>query len=312
MTTYYLSPAATLIQLLNNSGAILAGGKVKTYVAGSTTPLATKTDSTGVTANAVAIILDAYGRLPASIWVPANTAHKVIITDSADVPLATPFDYIYGINDPTAVLASITALSIANVVASYDTFTSLRAATEPSLGAGQTLIVILEGGSSVDDGLGGAFYWSASSAAADDSFNVIKLTATSGNGRFLRVAWNAKYGIDAVPGMQTLGWLNLPQNTQNGTYGFVLADAGKQVYHSSASTHTYTIPANASIAFPLGTVIQVVNDNGGGNVTIAITTDTLRWFPVGTTGSRTLAANGQAVLTKITTTSWSITGVGVS
>ena len=312
MTTYYLSPAATLIQLLNNSGAILAGGKVKTYVAGTSTPLATKTDSTGATANAVAIVLDAYGRLPASIWVPANTPHKVIITDSADVSLATPFDYIYGINDPTAVLAALTATSINNVVGSYDTFTSLRAATEPSLGAGVTLIVILEGGSSVNDGLGGAFYWSSSSAAADDAFNVIKLTASAGNGRFLRISWNAKYGIDAVPGMQTLGWLNLPQTVANAAYPIVLADAGKQIYHSSGSAHTYTIPANASIAFPVGTVIQILNDTAGGVVTIAITTDTLHWFPTAATGSRSLAAAGQAVLTKKTTTSWSITGVGLS
>ncbi len=71
--------------------------------------------------------------------VPANTPHKVIITDSVDVPLATPFDYIYGINDPTAILASITASSVPNALVSYDTFTSLRAASEPSLGASRCL-----------------------------------------------------------------------------------------------------------------------------------------------------------------------------
>jgi len=59
-------------------------------------------------------------------------------------------------------------------------------------------------------------------------------------------------------------------------------------------------------------VIQ--NGNGAGAITLAITTDTLRWFN-GTTpapGSRTIAANGSATLLKVNTTLWYVTGIGIS
>lgn len=47
-------------------------------------------------------------------------------------------------------------------------------------------------------------------------------------------------------------------------------------------------------------------------ITIAITTDTLTLAGAGTTGSRTLAANGQATILKTGTTSWKISGVGLT
>ena len=47
-------------------------------------------------------------------------------------------------------------------------------------------------------------------------------------------------------------------------------------------------------------------------LTIGITTDTLRMVGTGTTGSRTLAANGMATLLKITSTEWLISGAGLT
>lgn len=116
----------------------------------------------------------------------------------------------------------------------------------------------------------------------------------------------------APVGTTTAGYRGAPQNIQNTAYTLVLNDSGKMIYHSSATAHTFTIPANASVAFPIGTKIEIVNDNGGGVVTIAITTDTLRWIPAGTTGSRTMAANGSCVISKITATSWQIMGIGLT
>jgi hypothetical protein len=109
-----------------------------------------------------------------------------------------------------------------------------------------------------------------------------------------------------------MGWRGVPQNIQNANYTTVLADAGRHLYHSSGSAHTWTIDSNANVAYPIGTTLTFVNDNGGGNVTIAITTDTLRLSPGGTTGSRTLAANGRATALKITATSWQITGTNLT
>lgn len=104
------------------------------------------------------------------------------------------------------------------------------------------------------------------------------------------------------------------QNSQSAAYTLVLADAGKHILHPSADTtaRTFTIPANSSVAFPVGTAITFVNQNAAGTVTIAITTDTMRLAGAGTTGSRTLAANGMATALKITSTEWIISGTGLT
>lgn len=103
-------------------------------------------------------------------------------------------------------------------------------------------------------------------------------------------------------------------NSQSGTYAFVAGDSRTIVLHPSADTsaRTFTIPANSSVAYPLGTQLMVINQNGAGVVTIAITTDTMRLAGAGTTGSRSLAANGIARINKITATEWIIEGTGVT
>lgn len=112
----------------------------------------------------------------------------------------------------------------------------------------------------------------------------------------------------------TLGFLNIPQNSQSAAYTLVAADSGKHILHPSADTtaRTFTIPANGSVPFAIGTAITFINQNGAGVVTIAITTDTMRLAGAGTTGSRTLAANGVATAIKVTSTEWIISGVGLT
>jgi hypothetical protein len=104
------------------------------------------------------------------------------------------------------------------------------------------------------------------------------------------------------------------QNSQSAAYTLALSDAGGQVYHPSSDTtaRTWTIPANATVAFSVGTKIDFVNDCAAGTLTIAITSDTLVMFPGGSTGSRTLAACGEATATKVSVTRWIITGPGLS
>ena len=112
-----------------------------------------------------------------------------------------------------------------------------------------------------------------------------------------------------------IGYRTVPQNIQSGVnYTTVLGDSGFQILHPSAdvTARTYTIPANASVAYPIGTELTFVNQNGAGTLTIAITTDTMRLAGAGTTGSRTLAANGIAVALKITATEWIINGTGLT
>lgn len=116
------------------------------------------------------------------------------------------------------------------------------------------------------------------------------------------------------PASASVGYINIPQNSQSAAYTTVLADAGKQIYHPSADTtaRTWTIDSNANVAYPIGTTLTFVNDSSAGVITIAITSDTLIWVGTGTTGSRSLAANGNAVALKITSTRWQINGVGLT
>lgn len=66
--------------------------------------------------------------------------------------------------------------------------------------------------------------------------------------------------------------LNLTINAQTGTtYTFVLADNGKLVTASNGSAQTYSIPTNASVAFPVGTQINLIQI-GAGQVTVSATT----------------------------------------
>ena len=117
-----------------------------------------------------------------------------------------------------------------------------------------------------------------------------------------------------LPTSGTLATTELIQNSQSANYTCVLSDAGKHIYHPSADTtaRTITIPANASVAYPIGSALTFVNDNAAGALTIAITSDTLRWAGDGGTGSRTLNPNGIATALKITATSWMINGTGLA
>jgi hypothetical protein len=116
------------------------------------------------------------------------------------------------------------------------------------------------------------------------------------------------------PASANIGYLEIPQNSQSADYTCVAADSGKHIYHPSADTtaRTWTIPANGSVPYALGTSITFVNDVSGGVITIAITTDTLKLAGTGATGSRSLAANGIATAVKVTTTTWFISGLGLS
>lgn len=110
---------------------------------------------------------------------------------------------------------------------------------------------------------------------------------------------------------QNTGFRNIPVTSLSGNVTFALTDSGKGYTAGGAGGYTWTIPANASIAFPVGTVITL-NNQSSGNVTIAITSDTLVLAGAGTTGSRTLATNGVATLWKISSTTWIINGAGLS
>jgi hypothetical protein len=121
----FLSPVGGVAaQFFTNTGAVLTGGKLYTYAAGTTTPLTSYTTSAGNVARTNPIILDAAGRVAegGEIWI-TSASYKFVLRDSTDVLIAT-YDNISGIGaasvlnytgDGTTVAYAVTG----NVVSVY-------------------------------------------------------------------------------------------------------------------------------------------------------------------------------------------------
>ena len=129
MATTSLSPTPKL-QFFDANGDPLAGGLLYTYAAGSTTPLTTYTDSTGVSANTNPIVLDSRGE--ANVWLGA-AIYKFALYTSVGVLIWT-VDNIngstFGVNatgDGTTTVFSVvngfTAIYINGVYQNRNTYT---------------------------------------------------------------------------------------------------------------------------------------------------------------------------------------------
>ena len=95
-----LSPlGGVAAQFFDNSGYPLTGGKLYSYVAGTTTNATTYTSSNGAAAHSNPIILDAAGRVPSGgeIWLTDGITYKFVLKTSTDTLIAT-YDNISGIN----------------------------------------------------------------------------------------------------------------------------------------------------------------------------------------------------------------------
>lgn len=116
-----------------------------------------------------------------------------------------------------------------------------------------------------------------------------------------------------VDGTESIGYRNIPINSKSAAYTTVLADSGEVIFHPStdANARTFTIDSNANVAYPLGTAITFINMTSQ-VVTIAITSDTMYLAGTGTTGSRSLAQYGIATAIKMTSTTWIISGNGLT
>jgi hypothetical protein len=90
--------AGAAAQFFDNAGNVLTGGKIYTYAAGTTTPVAAYTTSAGNVAWSNPIILNAAGRVSGSgeIWLDSNTSYKFVLFDANNVLIGT-YDDIFGV-----------------------------------------------------------------------------------------------------------------------------------------------------------------------------------------------------------------------
>lgn len=104
-----------------------------------------------------------------------------------------------------------------------------------------------------------------------------------------------------------------PINTQNVTsYTLVISDANKAVYMPNVAANALAIPSNASVPFPIGTMITIINDGASNVIAISIASDVMRLAGTALTGSRNLAAGGEATLLKVQAARWLISGIGLT
>jgi hypothetical protein len=90
-------------QFFDNNGDVLSGGKLYTYQAGTTTPLATYTTNAESAFHTNPIILDSAGRVPSGgeIWLQLGVGYKFVLRTSTDVLIAT-YDNIPSSAQPPA------------------------------------------------------------------------------------------------------------------------------------------------------------------------------------------------------------------
>lgn len=108
------------------------------------------------------------------------------------------------------------------------------------------------------------------------------------------------------------GFRGLPYISADNTITLSMYQSGGMLYHTSGSAHTWTVPPNSSVAFPLGTAIALRN-TGAGVVTIAQGSGvTVRLPGTASSGNKDLSQWGFASLIKEGTDSWILTGSGLS
>ena len=99
-------------------------------------------------------------------------------------------------------------------------------------------------------------------------------------------------------------------NAQTGsTYTLVLDDAGKYVEMNNASSNTLTVPLNASVAFPIGTEVTIIQ-TGAGTTTISPAGGvTVNYYSLTAAGTRTIKAQwAAATLIKRAENTWVLIG----
>jgi hypothetical protein len=281
-----LSPSPKA-QFLDANGAPLAGGKVNTYQAGTTTPLATYTDASGATANTNPVILDARGE--ANIWYTSGVSYKIVLTDATNAVIWTV--------DNVAMSGSMAAQNANNVNI-----------TGGTIGSGVTFNGNITGTAANVTGTVAVANGGTGATTAANARTNLGAAASGANTDITSLEQDVAVVATGTIGATSIGFRGAPQNPQTGAYGLVLADNGK---HISITTGGVTIPSNASQAFPIGATVVIFN-NSGSSQTIAITSDTLRQAGTTNTGTRTLANYGLATVLKVDTTLWVISGAGLS
>ena len=313
-TTFNNKGSGTVTSVSGTAGRITSTGGA-TPVLDLTSGIATA-GTTGSASLIPVVTIDTYGRVT-SITTAANPQGTVTsVTGTAPVVSsggATPAISMAAAT--TSVSGYLTSTdwntfngkgsgTVTSVAATVPSFLSVSGSPITTSGTlaitlSGTALPVVNGGTGVTTSTG--------------SGNVVLSTSPSLTTPVLGTPTSGTLSNCTVDGTDAVGFRNVPVNSQSAAYTLVLADSGKTILHPSgdANARTFTIPSNASVAYPIGTVVTFINMTSQ-VVTIAINTDTMYLSSAGTTGSRSLAQYGSATALKITSTDWLISGSGLT
>ena len=115
----------------------------------------------------------------------------------------------------------------------------------------------------------------------------------------------------ATNAVNNVGFIGMPINQQSSNYTLALSDQGKTIYLTANGN--ITVPANSVTPFPVGTVVTIVSGlNAYSNIIINTDTMYLGGNITGATGTRTITPFAAVSLLKLATTTWYISGLGLS
>lgn len=230
MPALFTSPRFVALSATNQ---LLPGAKLTFSATGTSTLQNTYQDEELTVPHANPVVADGSGVFPAIYLDPALPHYRVLLADSADVTQpGYPIDN-YPSNQNQAQTFRLKSAAPELIFEETDAAADnkkwrLRAQTQ------QLTIDLLNDAESV-----------ATAIATLNRSGTSSPTIDFGTG-FLLV------NSQKVSGLPTV-------NTKNTNYTFVLADANNIVLHSDSSSYTWTIPLNSSVAFDIGTSIQVIN-----------------------------------------------------
>jgi len=177
-------------------------------------------------------------------------------------------------------------------------------------GAGNIASINLDG--NVSNVLRGDGTFAADANSSYGDSNVASLLASFGGNAISTTANISAGNINANTNGFSLGYLEIPQVSLTADDTIALEDSGKHFHSNTAGNITLTIPTNATVAFPVGTAISIVEEAAGNILVNAAAGVNLYLAGNSTAGNRVLATYGMATIMKTGTDTWFINGTGVS
>lgn len=259
--TNLLAPVAKA-KFFDNNGRPAVGYKLFTYEAGTSTKADTFPSANAVIPNANPITLDYRGE--ANVWIPPNVAFKFVFAPPNDT------------DPPTAPIWTVDDIVDSQLVTLYGGVDT---------GIANAYVIDFESNfTAYADGI--AIFWIPSNTNTGPStINVnglgpVSIINQDGSPLYLGQLQANQFSLIIYKGtgFNLIDFGLLPTiNTQNADYTFQIGDANNIVLGDDAAPHTWTVPNNSTVSFPIGTTINLIGAPASLTLAAAVGVTLLAW-----------------------------------